>query len=222
MKRLWLGVLLPLLAFAWSGAQASTAQVAQEVLRSESQGRRILNLWWLPVEYWVESARELKKSSDEINDIRRLFELYMVIAVIDAEVRTDGSLDAATHTIIGPALRVRRNGADVKILRQIDPKVARLVGELSYLLKASLSVLGQGLRIFFLPNIDDDARPILHGASSGELEVLYSRGSAAQKPRSFLWHAPLTSVAGPIACPKGGEQLEASWKHCPWHGVKLQ
>ena len=221
MKRLWLAALLPLLAFGWGGAQASTAQVAQEVLRSGNEGRRVVNFWWLPVEYWVESARELKKSGDEIDDIRRLFELYMVIAVIDAEVGADGTLEAATHAMIGPALRVRRNGADVEILRQIDPKVARLVGELSYVLKASLSVLGQGLRIFFLPNIDDDARPVLHGASKGELEVFYSLGSAAQKPRSFLWRAPLTSIAGPTSCPKDGEELEASWKYCPWHGVKL-
>jgi hypothetical protein len=224
MKRQRLVLFASILFFGLADSAYATnlGAVAQEVIRARQEGNRIINFWWLPLEYWIEAARELKKPTEEIDTVRRLFRSYLVIGVLDAEVHGDGTFDAATHALIGPAVEVRRNGTKVEILRDIDPKVARLTGELSYFLSTSLTFLSSGLRLFFLPNVDDKARPILQGLSSGELEITYARGSAPGNPLKFHWRTPLSSVAGHNTCPEGGEALEASWRYCPWHGIRVR
>ena len=218
-----LGLLISLSLFvAADSAHASgTSALAQELTRSQQVNKRVVNVWWLPLEYWLAAAQELKKPAQEIDDVRKLFRYYLIIAVLDARVLDDGKLEPATHAEIGPHLQIRRNGKPVEILRDVDPRVARRVGELSYLLKTSLSMLGVGLRIFFLPNIDDDGRPFLQGASRGLLTIRYAPGED-EDAFEYVWHAPLTAVAGPQTCPDGGESLEAHWAYCPWHGIKLR
>ena len=218
-----LGLLISLSLFvAADSAHASgTSALAQELTRSRQVNKRVVNVWWLPLEYWLAAAQELKKPAQEIDDVRKPFRYYLFIAVLDARVLDDGKLEPATHAEIGPHLQIRRNGKPVEILRDVDPRVARRVGELSYLLKTSLSMLGVGLRIFFLPNIDDDGRPLLQGASRGLLTIRYAPGED-EDAFEYVWHAPLTAVAGPQTCPDGGESLEAHWAYCPWHGIKLR
>ena len=215
-----LGLLVSLFVVAGSAHASGTSALAQELTRSQQRSKRVVNVWWLPLEYWLAAAQELKKSAQEIDDVRKLFRYYLIIAVLDARVLDDGKLEPATHAEIGPHLEIRRNGEPVEILRDVDPRVARRVGELSYLLKTSLSMLGVGLRIFFLPNIDDDGRPLLQGASRGVLMIRYAPGEE-EDAFEYAWHAPLTALAGPQSCPEDGEFLEAHWAYCPWHGVKV-
>ncbi len=217
-----LGLLVSLSLFVAAGsAHASgTSALAQELTRSQQVDKRVVNVWWLPLEYWLAAAQQLKKTAQEIDDVRKLCRYYLIIAVLDARMRDDGKLEPATHAEIGPQLEIRRNGKPVDILHDVDPRVARRVGELSYLLKSSLSMLGMGLRIFFLPNIDDDGRPLLQGASRGLLTIRYAQGEE-EDAFEYVWHAPLTALAGPQSCPEGGESLEAHWTYCPWHGVKV-
>ncbi len=215
---LWV-LLLPLVPTDAADA-ATTSAIAQELSRSQQESKRVVNFWWLPVEYWLAAAQELKQPPEEIDSVRKLFRNYLIIAVLDARVRADSKLEPATHAEIAPRLEIRRNGQPVEILRDVDPRVARRVGELSYLLKTSLSMLGVGLRIFFLPNIDDRGRPLLQGVSTGQLTITYARDEGADA-FEFDWRAPLTSLAGPQTCPEAGESLEAHWIYCPWHGVKV-
>ena len=217
----WLPIPLLLLLLAGSSHAATTGALTQELARSRHKERGVVSVWWLPVEYWLAAAGELKQQAEEIDTVRKLFRNYLIIAVLDASLDPEGKLHPATHADIGPRIEIRRNGTRVEILRDIDPRVARRVAELSYLLKTSLGVLGPGLRIFFLPNIDDKGRPLLHGSSNGTLTIRYEQAED-EDPLEYLWHAPLTSVAGPIRCPEGGEELEAHFKFCPWHGVKAR
>lgn len=204
-----------------TSASAGTGTIAQEVMRSSQLEKRLVHIWWLPVEYWIDAARELRKSADDIDDVRKLFRNYLMIAILDAELKDDGSFEPATHSQIGPELEVRRNGDPIELLHRIDPRVARWTGELSYLLRTSLGPLGPGLRIFFLSNVDDGGRPLLQGGSRGTLEIRYTRAADASHPLRYRWHAPLTAVAGAHTCPEGGEPLDASWLYCPWHGVRV-
>ena len=66
----------------------------------------------------------------------------------------------------------------------------------------------------------DAGQPVVSAAREGRLEMHYLV-SGESEPRVLVWRPPLTSVLGPMTCPKGGEPLEANWKFCPWHGVPL-
>ena len=162
-----LSVSLLLCVLAGSAQAGSTSALVQDVSRSQRDGQRVVNFWWLPLEYWLAAAKERKQPAQELDTIRKLFRNYLILAVIDAELQGDGKLDPATLAETGPNIDVRRNGAKVELLHQVDPRVARRVPELSYSFKVSLGLLGPALLIFFLPNVDDRGRPVLHGAASG-------------------------------------------------------
>jgi len=200
---------------------ASSSSILEEVTRTHEVGRHVIKAWWLPTEYWVETARAMGKTSTDIDRARRLFRTYLVLAVLDAGVNDDGTLDAATLSAIGSHLAVRRNGRSVKILHAVNPAVADLAGELSYFLSSSLGALNPALRIFFFSNVDSEGHPVLQGISDGILEVHYTQ-TGSNESFDFYWHSPLTSLAGTKRCPKGHELLEASWHYCPWHGVPVR
>ncbi len=223
MKTRALGLSTLLLFAAWASPvhAVSTSALSQELGRSHGVGKRVLHFWWLPLEYWVAAAEELRRPAEQIDNVSRLFRNYLIIAVLDVEVYPDGRVESAKHSDIGPKLEIRRNGQKIDVLRDVDPRVARRVAELSYFLTTSLTVMGPSLRIFFLPNLDDAGQPVLQGNSTGTLAITYSQGESNEALR-LLWHAPLTSVVGPPRCPEGGEDLEAHWVYCPWHGVKLR
>jgi hypothetical protein len=200
-------------------AEPSSAAISQETHRTHRAGNRIVSFWWLPVEYWVASARELRKPEEELERIDSLLEGYVILGVVDANVGADGTLRFATLQDANDRLLLLRNGRETKPVSRLDPKVGATLPELSYFMTASLGPMAQGLRLVLLPNIDDEGRPIVSGSGTGEIAARYLTDGA--EPLSLFWHAPLTSVAGPRRCPKGGEALEASWGHCPWHGVPV-
>jgi hypothetical protein len=208
-----------LLAHAAAAAgPPATAEISRETLRTHKLERRVVNFWWLPVEYWTSAARELGRSEEDAAAMRKLLEGYVVIGVLDASFDAEGKPVLIEHSALAPRIEVRRNGEKVELLRQLNPEVAQQMPELSYLMVASLGPLGTGLRLMFFPNLTDSGKPIATGAARAEVTLAY-RWSDAEPPLEFAWHAPLTAVAGPARCSKGGELLEASWAYCPWHGV---
>lgn len=208
------------LALPGAARGGGTADIAQETLRSHREEGRIVNFWWLPPEYWVAAAREVEKSRAEIAVIEDLFADYLLIAALDVVVKPDARVDALSTAEIVRRLEIRVDGREAGVLREVDPQLQELVPGLVYVLQTSLGRLGSGLHLLPLPNLDRDARPIATGARPVRIEIRY-RASAARDPIELEWRGPLTSVAGPRACPKGGEPLEASWSFCPWHGVPV-
>ena len=202
-------------------ASVTSGAIAQELSRTWQDGKRVLNFWWLPVEYWEAAARELKKPEAEIETIHKIFRNYILVGVIDADLGGDGKVIGATHLQIAERLDVRRNGEPVDFLTQVDPRLQERIPELSYVLRASLSLLGNSLRIMALPNITDEGQTILGATQNGELLASYQVVEGNQ-PLEFYWYAPITALAGAKRCPQGGERLEASWVYCPWHGVKVR
>lgn len=220
MRRAALLLLLPILCAAASNPPPGPAEIAGETSRTKKIGRRLFSAWWLPVEYWVASARELRKGASQIDEVRSLLQSYVVIALIDATIQADGTMHFATLEDTSARIALVRNGKEISPPPRIDPGLPRILPELSYFMTVSLGPLGRGLRLVMLPNIDDQGRPLTSGSIPGDVEVRYRPKGEA--PIGFSWKAPLTSVVGPTRCPRGGEDLQASWRYCPWHGVPLE
>jgi hypothetical protein len=199
---------------------ASTAGIAQETRRMDAQGGHIVNFWWLPVEYWVAAAREMKRTDAEIQRIRDLFKNYTLLAALDVQLQPDGAVDGLATVEIVRRLEVEVNGASFEVLKQVDPKLQQYAPDLSYVMQASLSSLGTSLRLLPLPNLGSDGEPILRGDQKGLIKILY-KARADEDPLVFWWHGPLTDVVGSKRCPGSGETMEASWEYCPWNGRKV-
>jgi hypothetical protein len=213
-------VILLVLA-AMPALAASTAGIAGETQRLNARQGHIINFWWLPVEYWVAAAREMKKSQTQIEGIRELFKNYTLLGALDAQLGPEGSVDALSTSEIVRRIEIEVNGSAFEVLQQVDPKLQQYAPDLSYVLQVSLSAFGTGLRLLPLANVDSDGKAILRGDQKGVIKVRY-KARADQEPLEFWWHGPLTDVVGYKTCPGSGAPMEASWEYCPWNGQKAR
>jgi hypothetical protein len=198
---------------------ARAGAIAKETTRVEERAGGVLQIWWLPAEYWADAAVELGWDDARVEDTRDRLSGYIVLAVLEATPGPEG-IRFEEHTEIAERLTLERGGEKVAALRKLDPQLTTMVPDLAYPMRVSLGPLGHGVRLLFFPNLDDAGQPVVSAAREGRLEMHYLV-SGESEPRVLVWRPPLTSVLGPMTCPKGGEPLEANWKFCPWHGVPL-
>ena len=220
----WLS-LFCLLTFAVAASSAragDSTDIVGEVTRTlEGGGGRVATFWWLPQEYWEQAAKDLSLPAEEQEKVRSVFRDYLIVGALETKLNLERKPEFASIAEIAARAKFFRNGQEVAVLRDVNPELARLVPSLVYLLRASLSGLGEGLRLLPLANVDAKGNRILTGDAPGilELEYRFDEKSPAQEVQ---WHAPLTAIVGAQKCPKGGEPLEASYDFCPWHGVKIK
>ena len=199
--------------------EPTSSEILEENARSFRAGTRIVNMWWLPAEYWVAAATELKKPPDEIDEVRRLFRSYTLIGVLDVNMRLDGSMDALSTAEIVRRMAVSVNGRETPVLHQVDPRLQEVAPDLSYVFISSLVQLGGALRLIAVSNITEGGEMELRADKRSSLRVDY-RALASGDTLELWWHAPLTAVDGPKRW-EAGELAEASWRYCPWDGTKL-
>jgi hypothetical protein len=213
--------LVLLLAFAALPSQAGNyTDIVRENMRSlDGGGGRVATFWWLPQEYWEQVAAQIGIPAEEQEKVRAVFRDYLLVAALESRIDAEKRPQFATIAQIVERSKFQRNGETVQVLTDVNPELARLAPSLVYLLRASLAGLGEGLRLLPLANVDPKGNPIVSGDAPGELRLEY-RFDEDGPAQTLSWRAPLTAIAGPKTCPKGGESLEASWTFCPWHGVR--
>jgi hypothetical protein len=214
-----------LLALALSPPNArggDSSDIVRETTRTlEGGSGRVATFWWLPQEYWEQAAKELALSAEEQEKVRTVFRDYLVVGALETKLNLERKPEFASIGEIVARAKFYRDGEEITVLRDVNPELARLVPRLVYLLRASLSGLGEGLRLLPLANVDAKGNRILTGDSPGVFELEYRFDDKAEAQRIY-WHAPFTSIVGAKKCPRGGEPLEASFDFCPWHGVKIK
>jgi hypothetical protein len=214
---LFLAVLVPL----GVRAENSTDIVREGARTLEGGDGRVVSFWWLPPEYWELVAKELGIPAEDQAKVRTVFRDYLLVGALETKLNADKKPDFASIAEIAKRAKFYRDGEEIQVLRDVNPEMARLAPSLVYLLRVSLSGLGDGLRLLPLPNVDAKGNPILSGRAPGELRLEY-RFDEKTPMQQVFWRAPLTSIAGAKKCPTGGEPLEANFNYCPWHGVKLE
>jgi hypothetical protein len=222
-RHAWLSlVVLAVVALApWSARAGNSTDIVRESARTlEGGGGRVASFWWLPPEYWELVAKELGIPAEEQAKVHTVFRDYLLVGALESKLNTDKKPEFASIAEIAKRAKFYRNGEEIKVLRDVNPEMARLAPSLVYLLRVSLSGLGEGLRLLPLANVDAKGNPILSGRAPGELRVEY-RFDENAPAQEVVWRAPMTAIAGARKCPKGGEPLEANFTYCPWHGVKV-
>jgi hypothetical protein len=214
--------LLPLSVGAQERAERrfTTADIARETLRTQLVENRVVNFWWLPLEYWIAAARELELDEKRQGEVRAAFREYLLIAAIDAEIRPRGGTEPRTTLEMVRRARFELDGRPLEVLREVNPKLQELVGQLLYVMQASLGPLSQGLHVLPLRGVDDQGNLVISGVVSARLKLLY-QASPKGDPLEFYWRGPLTAVVGPKRCPGTGETMEAHWTFCPWSGQRV-
>ena len=207
-----------------SAGAPTTAAIQGESLRKEQRDSRLISFWWLPAEYWRAAAREAGQSQAEVRRAGVLTEAYVILAGLDTEIAKTGSITGQDHLEMLERIHILVAGQPVEpLVGRVNPELANMLRELTYVLRFALGPLGGQVRIFLFPNLSDDGKPRFDSSEPGVLDARYRLGPQKEDETLDLrWRSPLTSVVGSRICPEGGERLEASWAFCPRHGVKLR
>jgi hypothetical protein len=197
-----------------------TADIARESQRTALVDNRVINFWWLPLEYWIAAARELRLDEKTQGEVRGVFREYLLIGAIDAEVKPGGGFEPRSTLEIVRRVKIEVDGRPVDVLHEVNPRLQALVPQLLYVMQASLGPLGQALHLLPLRGADDRGNLLMSGVVNGRVKLVY-QASPKAPPLEYYWRGPMTAVVGPKRCPGTGETMEAHWIFCPWSGQRV-
>ncbi len=192
----------------------------KETQQSPSEAGYAGMVWWIPVEYWEISSERSGISEEKAKQRYAPLRKYTLVAIALGKIGI-GSIDWTSE----PEIR------DNAFLSDSDgntyPPVQKLTGDaegLASILKPVfgniLGTMGQNIQLLFFPASNKMAKPIADPLAPGSFSVILSK-LVDGKDKVFEWKLPLTTLSPPRYCPVGKERMQANWKYCPWHGVKL-
>ncbi|MGB8473119.1 MAG: hypothetical protein WCE61_03405 [Candidatus Acidiferrum sp.] len=177
-------------------------------------------VWWVPAEFWEQSAVAQGSSPQKARATFASLRQYTVIIVMAGKIGL-GNINWYSENEIRSSTTIRdSNGQIYKPISDISPDAAGLTSIIKPVMANILGPAGQNLQILFFASKTERGTPIADPTREGSFAVLIE-GLGGQKLTSYQWRLPLTSLTPPRYCPVGRERMEASWKYCPWHGVKL-
>lgn len=177
-------------------------------------------VWWVPTEFWEQSAvkrgSSLQKARETFSSLRQ----YTVVIVLAGKVGL-GNINWYSENEIRSSTSLRDSDGQIyKPITDISPDAAGLLSIIKPVMANVLGPAGQNLQVLFFASKTAKGAPIADPTAEGSFAVLID-GLGGEKLTSYEWRLPLTSLTPPRYCPIGKERMEASWKYCPWHGVKL-
>jgi hypothetical protein len=220
-------LLSPLAALAQTPAPASTetsdTKLNDMIKETQKQvdGKNLAGIvWWVPVEFWEQSAMQDGASPQKARETFGSLRQYTMVIILagkigignvnwfsGSDLRSSTSLRDADGQVYKPVSDISSDAAGVTSI--IKPVMANILGP-----------AGQNLEILFFPATTASGKLIADPAREGRF-VISIENLPGTKPLTFEWLLPLTSLTPPKFCPVGKERVEANWKYCPWHGVKL-
>ena len=215
----------PLVAQESSKPQASGADVdlpafVRETQQSPNQAGYVGIIWWIPTEFWEISAERAGMADDKAKQRYAPLRRYTVVAVAVGKIGI-GNVDWISEPEIRDSTTLRDSeGNTYQPVQKLSGDAAGLVSVLKAVFGNMLGTMGQNIQLLFFPAANKMAKPIADPLASGSFSVVLSK-LIEGKDNVFEWKLPITTLSPPKYCPVGKERVQANWKFCPWHGVKL-
>lgn len=177
-------------------------------------------VWWLPAEFWEESAIEQGNTPEQARSSFAALHDYTMVIVAVGKVGL-GNINWRSEKEIRAGTSLRDSDGQVyQPLQEISGDAQGIASIVRPVLSNILGPMGQNLQILFFPAKTAKGKLIADPTRASNFSVVLSN-LTAQKESEFSWRLPLTSLSPPKFCPAGKERVEANWKFCPWHGVPL-
>ena len=177
-------------------------------------------VWWLPAEFWEQSAIEQGSAPEQARSSFAALHDYTMVIVAVGRIGI-GNINWRSENEIRSGTSLRdSDGQSYPPLHEISGDAQGITSIVRPVLANILGPMGQNLQILFFPAKTKMGKSIADPTRAGRFSVVLSN-LTTQKESEFSWRLPLTSLSPPKFCPAGKERVEASWKFCPWHGVPL-
>jgi hypothetical protein len=225
--RLLLAILLgaPLCTLAQQSKEAppeiDTQELTNETEQMDNHGGKIGLFWWVPVEFWEQSAVQSGANYAIAKKTFAPLANYNLF-IIGVGTYNVGGISWAKEQDIRRGVVLRdQAGNTYKPLESVAEDAQNFSDLMKPILKNILGPMGEGVQLFFFPKKDAQGKEFADPRRTSELTLLVT-DLMDPGVSSYVWRLPLTSLLPVKYCPVGKEKVKANWKYCPWHGNKLQ
>lgn len=218
-------LVLPQFLHAQESAPSASAETKIDAIIKETQqtvgGKDTTGfVWWLPAEFWEQSAIEQGSTPEQARSSFAALRDYTMVIIAVGKVGL-GNINWRSEKEIRAGTSLRDSDGQVyQPLQEISGDAQGIASIVRPVLANILGPMGQNLQILFFPAKTKSGRPIADPTRASSFSVVLSNLTTL-KESEFSWRLPLTSLSPPKFCPAGKERVEANWKFCPWHGVPL-
>ena len=177
-------------------------------------------VWWIPTQYWERASglggMSEEKAKEQYAPLRR----YTVVAVAVGKLGI-GNVNYVSGPEVRDATTLQdSDGTVYQPVQKLSGDAEGLVAVMKAVFGNTMGPLGQNIQILFFPATNKMAKPIADPLSPGSFSVTLSK-IVGGRDEVIEWRTPLTTLSPAKYCPVGKERVQANWKYCPWHGVKL-
>jgi hypothetical protein len=177
-------------------------------------------IWWIPTEFWEESAIQEGTTPEKARQTFAPMREYTTVLIAVGKIGI-GNINWYSESELRSNTTLHDfEGATYKPLTEISADAKDIASVVKPVLTNILGPMGQNLQIMFFPAKTAKGAFIADPVREGNFSLTVDEPSG-QRQFVFQWRLPLTSLSPPKFCPIGKERVEANWKFCPWHGVKL-
>jgi hypothetical protein len=194
--------------------------LVKETQRSPNNPGYVGLVWWIPTKYWEISAQRAGVSEEKARQRYSPLSKYTVVAVAVGKIGIGNVNWLAEPDIRDNVVLRDASGNTYPAVQKLDGDAEGLVSILKPIFGNILGTMGQNIQLMFFPAKDKMAKPIADPASDDSFSVVISKAMYG-KEEVLEWKLPLTTLSPAKYCPVGKERVQANWKFCPWHGVKL-
>ncbi|MGQ0509276.1 MAG: hypothetical protein ACT4P9_01570 [Betaproteobacteria bacterium] len=212
------GVLIPLWP-AGATAQTDTAALVNDTQRMHQEGARLTLVWWIPNEYWEASAASSSQSSPEqLKQLLAVVDRYVIVAVVDGELGTLGSVKARPlESIISAIQLIAPGGTRFPPLGddQLSPELRTFFQVMKPMLSNMLGQVGKGLEFIAFDGRRPGGGRLLDPRREESFTITFDG-------RRHDWRLPLGSLLPPAMDTKTGERFPGNYRFNPYTGDRLR
>ena len=176
-------------------------------------------IWWIPTEFWQTIFEQDKNISRlESDEMLNNFDKYTMVAVIDGDIKDDGTVTYNTEeTTFKNLVVIGKDKVEYSPLYndEIDEDTKSLINIMKPMLGNMLGALGQNMHFFLFQKRENPLDKIVNPIKKESFTVKLDKDN-------FNWSLPLGSLLKPKKCPEDNKLHNGSWNYCPYHGKKLE
>jgi hypothetical protein len=179
-------------------------------------------VWWIPFEFWIDSAAEHGTSADKARKSLSALQDYTIVGIFIAQVSALGAFDYVSPVELGKKTFVRDSGGqEYAAIGDVSGDAKNLADIMKPMLTNAMGRAGENFAMLFFPAKGKNGKAIADATSKGQFSIVV-KDAVGEPETIFFWRTPLTSLSPPRYCPAGKERVHADWDYCPWHGVKIE
>jgi len=169
-------------------------------------------VWWLPEEFLAfhYGAEQAELASN-----------YTIFIMMVAKLGSLSGMTFVPRSELHSNIILRdSNGIEYGPLETLPPEIQGLPTLFKVILGQLSGPLGENIEFFIFPGKNKEGEVLADAKLKGSFSMVIKE-VAGPGESVYEWNLPLTSVLPPTFCSVGGEQVEANWNYCPWHGNPL-